>query len=185
MTRILGLNPENLTSQQKTVYNKIVSGPRGKVSGPLAVWLRRPILADKAQSLGKYCRFDSSLHRRQSELAILVTAQIWSAEYEWEAHVVDARKAGVENKIIEAIKNGQEPIFDKIDEAVIYRLTRQLNLEREISDSIFVEAEKVLGQGKLIDLIGLLGYYSLISMTINAFKIKPDYSCVKKQNKDS
>ena len=156
---------------QRQVYDDICKGPRGKVMGPLSIWLQRPQLADYAQNLGQYCRYETSLPRRLSELAILVTAKIWDADYEWNAHVGYASEAGISPIIIGALENKDYPSFLKEDEDIVYQVSLKLNLERDISDTLYEEAIKILGVNKLVDLIGLLGYYSLISMTIKAFKV--------------
>lgn len=173
MTRIPLLHPADMTEAQAKVYNNIASGPRGGVFGPLAVWLNRPELADKAQMLGRYCRYDSSLPPKLSELAILVTARIWDADFEWQSHVNEARKAGLSEKIINALAQDEKPDFTDEGEAIVYRVSCELNLERRISDTLYQQAEKKLGTGQLVDLIGVLGYYSLISMTIKAFDVDP------------
>lgn len=172
MQRIAELDPATLTSEQKQVYDEIAGGPRGGVRGPLAVWLRRPALAATAQALGRYCRYDSSLEPRLSELAILVTARIWDAGYEWAAHEPHARTAGLPEPVIEALRADREPEFDAEDEAVVYAVARHLNLDRRLSDELYGRALSVLGQDRLIDLVGVLGYYSLISMTLNAFEVQ-------------
>lgn len=172
MQRIPELDPDTLSDDQKRVYDEIASGPRGGVRGPLAVWLRRPGLADRAQALGRYCRYDSSLSPRLSELAILTTARIWDAAYEWAAHVPHAQKAGLPGAVIDALENDREPPFETEEEAVVYEVTRRLNLDRRLSDRLYQRAEQVLGLERLVDLVGVLGYYSLISMTLNAFEIE-------------
>jgi 4-carboxymuconolactone decarboxylase len=173
MARIPPVDPENLNEEQARIYKDIASGPRGGVRGPLAVWLHRPGLADTAQALGRYCRYDTSLDPQLSELAILTTARIWDAGYEWAAHVPHARKAGVPDDVIDALAADRDPDFATAEEGVVYRVTRELNLTRKISDALYAEALDCLGQDRLIDLIGVLGYYSLISMTINAFEVDP------------
>ncbi len=173
MARIPPVDPTNLSPEQLRIYNEIASGPRGGVRGPLAVWLNRPGLADTAQALGRYCRYDTSLDPKLSELAILTTARIWDAGYEWEAHVPHAQKAGVPDEIIASLAEDRDPDFPTAEESVVYRVTRELNLTRKISDALYAEALACLGQDRLIDLIGVLGYYSLISMTINAFEVDP------------
>lgn len=173
MARLPELDLEDLTTEQIKVHEAITSGPRGEVRGPLAVWLYRPHLADKAQQLGRYCRYDSSLPPRLSELAILVTARLWQSEFEWQSHEPPARKAGLSDDVIGALANDEEPVFTEIDESIVYRFSRALNLERKVSDQLYAEAEQVLGRETLVDLVGVLGYYSLISMTINAFEVDP------------
>ena len=173
MARLSTPNRETLSDEQKVVYNAIASGPRGEVVGPLGVWLHRAKLADKAQQLGQYCRYDSSLEPRLSELAILVTARIWDAGFEWDSHEPPARAAGLADSIIAALAKDEEPMFEHADESVVYRVSRHLNIDRELSPELYKEAETLLGKEGLVDLIGVLGYYALISMTIKAFEVDP------------
>lgn len=173
MARLSNLDFNNLSKEQQSVFSKIVSGPRGAVRGPLAIWLNRPGLADKAQALGQYCRYDSSLSPLLSELAILVTARIWDATFEWQAHVVHAQKAGLAQNVIDDLALDIEPVFETEEESVVYHVARDLNINRKISDVLYKQAEKTLGKDRLVDLIGVLGYYALISMTINAFEVDP------------
>lgn len=173
MTRIPALTPEQMDEAQREVHAAIVAGPRGQVRGPLAVWLHRPGLAARAQALGQYCRYDSSLPQRLSELAILTMGRFWSAEFEWWAHKPIALKAGVDAAVVEAIRVGSPPPFTHDDEAVVYEVVRSLNENHRIAPALYERAIAVLGQDRLIDLVGLAGYYTLISMTINAFEVMP------------
>ncbi len=173
MARLNTPNRNELDEDQQVVYEAIASGPRGEVVGPLGVWLHRAALADKAQQLGQYCRYDSSLEPRLSELAILVTARIWDAGFEWDSHEPPARAAGLADNIINALAKDKEPDFDRADESVVYRVSRRLNIDRKLSDELYQEAEQLLGKERLVDLIGVLGYYALISMTIKAFEVDP------------
>lgn len=173
MTRIPPLVPEQMTARQKQVHETIASGPRGAVYGPLAVWLNRPELADRAQALGQYCRYDSSLPPRLSELAILTTARIWNSEFEWAAHKQIALKAGLAPDIVEAIRTKRTPEFEHEDEAVVYQFATSLHRERSIDDALYARAAALLGDQTIVDLTGLLGYYTLISMTINVFHVAP------------
>ncbi|HSM20242.1 MAG TPA: hypothetical protein VK844_07740, partial [Hyphomicrobiales bacterium] len=86
MTRIKQLDPAAMSAEQRRIHDEIKAGPRGRVGGPLSVWLRRPGLADPAQKLGLYARYGTALPARLSELAILVTARLWGSVYEWQAH---------------------------------------------------------------------------------------------------
>ena len=171
MTRLKPLDTGLMTDRQKQVYDAIVSGPRGKVRGPLAVWLHRPELASKAQKLGQYCRYDSALPPRLSELAILTTARIWDAAFEWQAHVPHARAGGITSAVIASLESDETPQFDKADEAVVYAFSRELNMTRAVSDETFDRTIECLGADATVDLVGVLGYYALISMTIKAFDL--------------
>ena len=174
MTRLSLPAYENLTTDQKRVYDDIAAGPRGSVRGPLAVWLNRPELADAAQSLGRYCRYDCSLPKKLRELAILTTARIWDAEFEWAAHVNHAREAGLSEEIIHALRNDLDVPLTPGAEIVVYDVIHRLNTTRALPNALYAKAIDILGRDQFVDLIGLLGYYSLISMTIKAFEIDPN-----------
>lgn len=171
MKRIADLDPDSLTPEQRTVYDAIASGPRKGVRGPLAVWLHNPALAQQAQALGRYCRYDTSLAPRLSELAILVIARVWSSEYEWYAHKPFALEAGVSPEIVEAIRTHCPPTFTHDDESAVYDFITELHRERKVSDATYARAVGLLGETGVIDLTGIAGYYTLISMTINVFQV--------------
>ena len=173
MTRLKPLDTGLMTDRQKQVYDAIISGPRGQVRGPLAVWLHRPELASKAQKLGQYCRYDSALPPRLSELAILTTARVWDAAFEWQAHVPHALAAGIEQAVVDALAADHDPDFSNDDEQLVYEFSRELNLTRGVSDALYTRAIVILGEEGTVDLVGVLGYYALISMTIKAFDVDP------------
>ena len=100
-------------------------------------------------------------------------AKIWGSEFEWWAHKPLALKAGIPAEVVESIRTGQTPSFSNKDEAIIQAVLLVLHETRRIPDALYSEAAAVLGHGRLIDLVGLAGYYTLISMTINAFEIRP------------
>lgn len=172
MTRLAPPDMTALSQEQRRVHDLIASGPRGRVRGPLAIWLHRPELAERAQALGAYCRYGSSLSPRLSELAILTMARLWSAEFEWWAHKPPAQAAGLEPAIIEALRTGAAPEFGADAEAsVVHRVVMELTQDRSLTRALHNEALATLGSDRLVDLVGLCGYYTLISMTINAFDI--------------
>lgn len=165
------LNEAKLTAEQQVVYDRIMSGPRGVVEGPLRVWLQRPALADAAQNLGAYCRYGSSLSPRLSELAIIVVGAHWRAGFEWFIHAPIAEEAGVPADAIKAIRSGSEPAFRDAELSAVYRFTRELLIRRGISSHTYSYCKDILGEAALVDLVGVIGYYGLISMTIKAFDV--------------
>jgi 4-carboxymuconolactone decarboxylase len=172
MKRIADLDVSALDAEQAQVHAAIAAGPRGGVRGPLAVWLHRPKLAMHAQALGQYCRYETCLPARLSELAIIVTGAIWQSAYEWEAHAPLALRAGIAPDIVDAIRDGVTPAFTARDEQAVHDFVTALHRERAVSDALYAHAVEVLGQDAVIDLVGLAGYYTLISMTINAFGVQ-------------
>jgi 4-carboxymuconolactone decarboxylase len=176
MKRIADLDVSELNPEQAQVHAAISAGPRGGVRGPLAVWLHRPKLAMHAQALGQYCRYETSLPARLSELAIIVTGAIWQSAYEWAAHAPLALEAGIAREIVDAIRDGERPTFTARDEQAVYDFATALHRERAVSDALYAHAVDVLGQEAVIDLVGLAGYYTLISMTINVFGVQATHA---------
>ena len=159
--------PETLTERQQEVLDAITAGPRGGARGPFAALLRSPELCERAQLLGAFCRFGTSLGPRLSELVILVTAREWTAQYEWYAHARLAREAGLDEAVIEAIKARRRPEGMTVDEAAIYDLSTELYATRRVSDATYDRAVSALGEKGIVETIGIMGYYCLVSMALN------------------
>lgn len=171
--RLPAPDPATYNQRQKEIHDDISSGPRGGVRGPLAVWLHRPQLAACSQELGRYCRYDTELDPKLSELAILVTARVFRSEYEWQVHKEFALKAGLSADVIEAIRTNQSPEFDDPAQEVVHDVARAAHEQREVDDALYARSVAVIGEAALVDLVGLLGYYTLISLTINVFRVPP------------
>jgi 4-carboxymuconolactone decarboxylase len=171
MPRLPDLVVEELSPEQRRVHDAILSGPRGVVQGPLRVWLNSPELADRAQALGAFCRYGTVLEPRLSELAIITTGAYWKAGFEWAVHAPIALKTGLAPDAVEAIRKGEQPTFDKPDEAAVHAFAHELLHNRKVSDETYRRAEQELGNRALVDLVGILGYYGLISLTIVAFEV--------------
>lgn len=165
------LDETSLSPAQRRVFDAIRSGPRGVVQGPLRVWLQSADLADKAQALGAFCRYGTSLPPRLSELAILVTGAFWKAGFEWAVHAPIAVRSGLSEEVVEAIRTGKRPDFAEEDEAVVYDFSRELHENHRVGDVTYRRACTALSPKAVVELVGLLGYYTLISMTINAFNV--------------
>ena len=118
--RLPPFDAAHATPEQKAVLDEILSGPRGNLNGPFLGWIHSPELAQHAQRLGAFCRYDTGLPLRLSELAILVTAARWQAQAEWYIHYPIARDAGVPEALAEAIRTGRQPTFDDDDDALIH-----------------------------------------------------------------
>ena len=174
MTRIKDWKIEELTSEQKEVHDTIISGPRGHVVGPLRIWLNNPGLAKSAQTVGAYARYGTSRPQALSELAIIITGRVWSSAFEWEHHAPLAIEGGIDKNDVDTICNGQRPIFKNNHEQLVFDFAAEANILKKVSDKTFNELVKVLGQTAAIDIVGICGYYSLISMTLNVFKVPND-----------
>lgn len=171
LTRPMTIDEAALTPAQRQVHDAILSGPRGVVEGPLRVWLLNPDLADRAQALGAYCRYGTALRSDLSELAIIMVGAHWRAGFEWAIHAPIAARAGVPDEVIEAIRQGQPPQGLLPEPQAVHDVTNELLRTKVVSDATFARAGAVLGRTAMIDLVGILGYYTLICMTINAFAV--------------
>ena len=169
MPRISMLTPEEMTDEQGRVAKDIAAGPRGGVRGPFQAWLRSPELADRAQKLGAFVRFETSFEPRLSELAILITARHWRADYEWYAHAPIALKAGLGDGVIEAIRTGGRPDFENHDEAVVYSFLTEVYRTNRAGDETYGAVVEAFGERGVAELVGIAGYYGLVAMTLNVF----------------
>ena len=184
MSRISYITPENFTEAQQHLFKSITGGKRGEgrapedllnseggMSGPFNAWLRSPILGEAAQRLGETVRFESTLPPQLRELAILIVAAKWKAQYEWWAHERIARREGLDDQIIESVKAETAPAFSNPTEAVVHNFARELLGEGRVSDNLYDEAVELLSEAGVTELVILLGYYTLVSMTLNVFEV--------------
>jgi 4-carboxymuconolactone decarboxylase len=171
MPRLSPLDLDALDAEQREVADAIVAGPRGGLRGPFEVWLRSPQLCDRAQKLGEFCRFGSALPPHLSELAILLTGRHWRAQYEFFAHSRLARQAGIPDAVIDAIRLGESPALEDPAQQVVYDAVTEYLATTRLSDATYARAIEALGERGLVDLIGVVGYYGLVSMTLNVFEV--------------
>ena len=174
--RLPVLDETQMNDAQRALLEAIRSGPRGKSvtpRGPFAVWLHAPEFGHLAQALGGHCRYKTALEPRLSEFAILCTARLWKAQYEWFAHAPMAEKAGVKIKTIADLRAGREPKSAPKDERAIYAFIRELYKTNRVSDRTYKRVHAVLGDAATFELVGILGYYVMISMTLNVFRMMP------------
>jgi 4-carboxymuconolactone decarboxylase len=165
------LDEARLTAEQRSVFDGIRSGPRGLVEGPLRVWIHSPAFAEPAQRLGAFCRYGTRLPARLSELAIVMVGAHWRSGFEWHVHAPIAARAGIAEDAIEAIRTGEDPRLTRPDELAVYGFCRELLETRLVSDRSYEMTVEQIGLEAVVELVGILGYYTLICMTINGFRI--------------
>jgi 4-carboxymuconolactone decarboxylase len=165
------LTRDRMTEEQARAYDGIVSGPRGGARGPFNVLLRSPQLADTVQRVGAYLRFSSSVPARLNEFAIIINARFWGSKYEWHAHRPLAVKAGLAESIADDVAHGRRPAGMKPDEEVVYDFCTALHREHFVGEPLFERAKAALGERGVVDLIGVSGYYTLVSMVLNVAEI--------------
>lgn len=164
--RFKPLTYEEMTPEQKIMTDNILAGERGSMHGPYNVMLRSPEMGDLAQKFGAHIRFYSSLSKKLNELAILMTAKAWKSPFVWYAHRKFGIVAGLAAHTIDSIAAGERPAMDP-DEAIVYDFCEELLNTRRVTDSTFDKAKERFGERGIVDLIGVMGYYQLVSMLLN------------------
>ncbi len=170
MARLPLLDPAALTDTRKALHDKIVGGPRGRVGGPLEAMVLCPAVGDPLQALGGRLRFEGVLPGKLRELAILVAARFWTAQFEWHAHARIAHDEGLDETAIAAIAEGAAPALATPEENAVYAFCRELHETHAIGADTYAEAIETLGQEAVIELTVLSGYYTTISMILNVFE---------------
>ena len=183
--RFKPLKWDEMTPEQKTMMEHLVSGERRGAGGPFNVLLRSPEMGDLAQQFGASMRFHSSLPRKLNEMAIIITARHWTAQYEWSAHRSAAAQAGLNESIIQAIAAGKRPGSMDADETIIYNFATELLNTKQVSDPVFKAVKDKFGERGVVDLIGVMGYYQFVSMLLNVDRyplgegVKPELQSLK------
>lgn len=186
MTRLALLAPDALNEAQRKIFDAITKGPRTQhasrtaglalnspsgLPGPFNALLYSPQIGNLVQELGAALRFSNSLPNNLLEIAIIMVGKQWFAQFEFWAHARMAREAGVAESAIEAIRLGKEPKFDKPEETQIYAFVREFLDTKRVSDKTYAATRAIIKEQGLVDLIALMGYYTMISMTLNCFSI--------------
>ena len=162
-----------LSTRQREIFDDIASGPRGTVPWIFHLYLNSPELASRVQQLGAFCRYGTSLPPRLSELAILVVAHHWKAEYEWSIHTGEARKAGLSDDVIAAIGESRRPVFGDPEAELVYDFSTEFFRLNDVSDALFASAVERFGRATTVELAGILGYYSMLAIAIRIFRLPP------------
>ncbi len=167
--RFGALPADEMTPEQRSVADAILAGPRSMstgLRGPFEALLRSPGLADPAQRLGAHIRFESSLPRHLNEMAILLVARRWTAQFEWYAHRQMAIEAGLDPAVADAIAARRRPDLDD-DAAAVHDFAVALIETGDVTDEQFLAITERWGKEGAIDLIGAVGYYTLVSFILN------------------
>jgi 4-carboxymuconolactone decarboxylase len=170
-------DPASWTDAQRRCAVEIVLGPRGALISPFVPLLRSPELCTHAQRMGEYLRYRSAIGLRLSELAILVTARHWDQQVEWSIHAPIAVRAGVSAAVVSAIAERRPPAFTQADEQVVYDVARQSLQQHRVDDTTWTTACARLGEQGVVDLTGIVGYYTMLSIVMNGAQTPPPPDC--------
>jgi len=176
MSRLPIKTREDLDPQQREQYDRIAQmrrpGRDGTFGGPFDPWLRSPELARRTISFGNFLWERTTLDRRIVELAICITGRFWRSNVEWVAHARMARQHGVSQETLDAVMDQKSPANAPPDERLCYEICTALHEEHELPRELYDRAVAAFGERGLVEMIGVIGYYTMVSMTLNAFEIE-------------
>jgi 4-carboxymuconolactone decarboxylase len=170
--RMPPLTAAQMTDAQKKVAAEIAAGPRGKVEGPYWPILRSPGFAGCIQSVGAYFRYHCPLNRRLNEMTALIAARSWSQQFVWDVHILQALDAGLKPGTAQAIADGRRPEEMDDEEATLWDFCAELLATRGVSDPTYERAVAKFGESGVIDVLGILGYYSTLGMIMNVARTR-------------
>jgi len=165
--RFKPLTWDEMTPAQHTMVEHLFAGPRAGANGPFNVLLRSPEMGDIAQQFGASMRFNQAMPRKLNEMAIIITARYWTAQYEWYAHKRAALQAGLNPAIVDAIQSGRRPAGMQKDEDAVYTFCTELLNTKHVSDATFKTAKDTVGEKGVVDLMGVMSWYQMVSMMLN------------------
>ncbi|MBI3523969.1 MAG: carboxymuconolactone decarboxylase family protein [Betaproteobacteria bacterium] len=171
--RMPPLAREDMNEAQKIAADELIAGPRKGVIGPFIPLLRSPELMARLQKVGEYLRYNSALPPRISEFATLMVSRMWTQQFEWFTHVPLALKAGVSQDTIDALRAGRRPTGMSAEERVAYDFITELHANHGVSDASYLECRECFSEQGVIDLIGVAGYFGLVSMVLNVAHTPP------------
>ena len=170
MSRVEDVAPASMTDAQRRIAAQIGAARGGVVRGPFAIWLRLPALAEAANTLGNTLRLEGKLDKRLFELAILLIAKKWNAQYEWFAHAQAALDAGLPAQTVEAIRVGKGAVHEREDEQAVADLVGEINANGAVSDAVYAQALQIFGLDLVIELVSVVGFYTMVAVVLNAFE---------------
>jgi 4-carboxymuconolactone decarboxylase len=162
---------EQLSAEQQAVAAEVLKQSSAGLGGPYGMLIKSPELLKRYLLMTDYLRQKTSLPRRLNEMAILLEARLWDAQYEWWAHEPLARKAGVPEAIISDIREGKRPASMQPDEAIVYDVVTELLNKRQLSDDTFGKARQILGEQQVVDLVAVTGFYVMVSAVVIAGRV--------------
>jgi 4-carboxymuconolactone decarboxylase len=173
MSRLPSLSPERMSPEQRRIYDEVVASRGTWSNGPFGQLIHQPRIAEPTHKLGEFIRYHTSLAPRLSELAILIVARHWDCRFEWYVHAPIALKSGVDAATVEAIANGQRPSRLHDDAVIVYDYATSVLQRHAVEDELYVTATRLLGTVGVVELTSLLGYYSMLALSLNAHRASP------------
>lgn len=169
--RVPLLAAEDMTPEQRRLFESVVAGPRGQMIGPLRAAIHSPELAALWSQFGEFLRFRTGLPPRLNELAIVVTGRRWTSQVEWWVHARACVNAGMPQDVVDAIGALQSPVFDDPADLEVYEFARLLQQTGRVPGSVYGAATRRWGTRGVVELGAVIGYYTMVSMTLNAHQL--------------
>jgi 4-carboxymuconolactone decarboxylase len=171
--RLPTIPPAQYTAEQKQAATDFEAARKVPVFGPFEPLMYSPQVMSQARAMGDYLRYKSAIGNTLTELTILITAREWAQDYEWSVHYPIALKAGIRQEVADAIGVGRRPATMSADEAIVYDYASELLKDKRISDATFERAKSRFGSRGVVDMTGIVGYYTFLAMQLNAAQYQP------------
>jgi 4-carboxymuconolactone decarboxylase len=170
MNRILEVEPDRLTAEQKQIFEQLTAG-RGRILAPYKVWIHSPTVAAGMEHIGTFLNKRSSLSTREVEAVIIMIARHWQGDYVLQAHIREGKKAGLSQEIVDALVAGGDPKLTDPHERAVHRFAAALIGGTKLSDADFAEVEAVLGRPGIAEVLVLIGYYSSVALAMKVHEV--------------
>jgi 4-carboxymuconolactone decarboxylase len=168
------LKREALAPEQRGVFDAIGAPRGGVVPAPFHILLESPELASLTQALGAFCRYRSGFAPKLSELLVLITAAHWRCDFEFAVHSREAAKAGIPESVIEALRDRRTPEFSDAESKLVYDFATTFFSTNDVPDALFEHAVAQFGRRHVVELAGILGYYSSLAILLRIFRVPAD-----------
>jgi 4-carboxymuconolactone decarboxylase len=188
MSRLIPIAPDRISAEQAAIAQRLAAGPRGGVCGPFEAWLHSPMLARHFDDVGAYLRFETALPARLVQMTILKTVGFWRSRFAWNRHVILARNMHIDDAVIDSIRDGTTPLPGSTEERAAFRFVDALLQRQATSHADWDRLVQAFGERGAVDLVALVGYYSLVSLTLaanDADSEEPDPFATPDQRKGS
>jgi 4-carboxymuconolactone decarboxylase len=175
MTRQTLRDPSTFTPEERTEYETFLRTrqprPDGSLGGPFDPWLLNPELSHRLRGLGGMLWERTSLDRGLVELAISITGRFWEANVEWAAHAPRAVEFGIPQSVIDDVYAGRRPTGTK-EQELVYDVCMAMHTEHRLAMPMYSAAVDTFGERGLMEIMAIIGYYTLVSMTLNTFEVQ-------------
>ena len=178
MTRLTLIPRDQMTEEQGAEFDQLAQSrpvrADGTFGGPFDPWIRSPEFSRRVRGLATMLWERTTLDRGMVELAISVTAQLWRSNNEWVAHAPRAVQYGIPQEVLDAVLAGERPSAAADEQVVLFDVCVALHEDRELPPALYRQAVEAFGEQGLVEITGVIGFYTLVAMTLTSFAVEPD-----------